>query len=193
MSRFSIFLSALFVLSALAGHALADTSNPPRDGDMIKLIPYPEPVPLPEVMLSSSDKGLVRLSEYRTNLVLLNIWATWCPPCVAELPSLNALQYSMAKDGLLKVVNVSIDTTGPEAVKKYMQDNLLTSLQPFIDVNGDVQKLEVLKGAAGVPVTLIIDPQNRVIGRLDGDADWNGKAARATIDYYLKNVSFSPI
>ena len=188
MSRFLTFLTITFLLSVPV--ASAQLYNPPISGDMVKLVPYDNPQTLPKIMLSSADKGLTYLSEYRNKLVVLNIWATWCPPCVEELPSLNALQYAMGNDKFA-VVTVSIDTTGLEAVKKYLDDNNLKALPAYMDGNEDIRKLEILKGVPGVPVTLLIDPQYRVLARVEGNVDWNGPAARAVLEYYMEHATYS--
>ena len=185
MSR---FFALLFVFSLLVLPA-AYAAGPPISGDMVKLTAYDPPAYLSPVMISSSGEGLTYLSEFEGKLIILNIWATWCPPCIKELPSLNALQYAMGSD-TFEVVTVSVDTTGPEVVKKYMDDNGLKALKPYIDLNKNLQQQEVLSGVAGIPVTLIIDPKGKLLARVAGDADWNGPAARAVIEYYLKNVTF---
>ena len=190
MSRFLL----IFVIVFTSFNAMAQTADvkytPPISGDMVKMTVLDKPVQIPDVMISSSDKGLIYLSEYKTKLVVLNLWATWCPPCIQELPSLNALQHAMGGN-LFDVVTVSLDTNGPEAVKKYLTDNKLDDLPGFIDTNGDIQKLEVLKGVPGVPVTLILSPQMRVLAKIEGDVDWNGKAARDVLEYYAKNISYA--
>ena len=94
---------------------------------------------------------------------------------------------------MVSVLTVSLDTTGNDKVKKFLEDHKLTKLPPYVEVNNNVQQLDVLRGVNGIPVTLIIDPQMRVVAYLPGTADWAGRSARAVIDYYLKNVSFVPV
>lgn len=185
MPRFLSLFFALFLFAV--SPVLAD--GPPISGDMVKLVPYKDKPPMTKVMLSSQDEGLAYLSDFRGRLIILNIWATWCPPCIHELPSLNALQYAMGGDKL-KVITVSLDTAGPKYVKKYLEDKGLSGLTSYIDVNQDLQKLSLLKGVPGIPVTLILDPQMRALARVEGDADWNGPAARAVIEYYLDDVLY---
>lgn len=183
--KYTFVLLLAFLAASVS--AQAKKYDPPLTGDMVKLETYDEPKFLPEVMLSRVPEGLSYLSEYRNSVILLNIWATWCPPCIEELPSLNALQTAMG-NGDFKVVSVSLEQDTPDVVKKYLNDNKLTQLTAFVDANHDIQKLKILKDVPGIPVSLIIDRQGRVVARLQGNADWNGRAARAVIEYYLKNL-----
>src|SRR5690606_29587458 len=130
----------LVVLAFLAFPAQsADYMNPPLTGDMVSLRILPEPVYMPEVMLSKADTGLTYLSEFKGSVILLNIWATWCPPCIDELPSLNALQHSMKSDDF-QIVTVSIDQLDPLKVKEFMEQRKWDALPPYVDANNDVQK-----------------------------------------------------
>lgn len=188
----SVLAVILAVVTTMPAYAQTESlKNPPIKGDMYKLRTLDKSFKLPSALISSVDNGLTNLSEFKGKLIVLNIWATWCPPCVTEMPSLNALQYAMGGDKF-KVVAVSIDKDGLQVAKKYMTDNNLTGLTPYFDVNNDIQQLEVLKGVPGVPVSLIIDPQGNVLSLVEGDVDWNGPDARAVLDYYMKNIpSFS--
>jgi len=190
MHRFLILALAGFLI-LLAPHGFAaDKLTPPLDGDMSRLKTYDSPEEIPDVLIHS-DEGTKHLSDYKGKIVILNLWATWCPPCLHELPALNALQDTSDKTKV-QVLAVSVDTTGLEPVKKYLTDNKLTQLPAMMDQDRNIQQLKVLKGIDGIPVTLIIDPQMRVMARYEGEADWGGENFRATLDYYLKHVSFLP-
>lgn len=189
MQRLFLALWGLFLLSVTPVLAGEFVNEPPLTGDMVKLELFPKPVKLPEVLLSADGGGLEYLSKYRGTIVVLNVWATWCPPCIEELPSLNSLQYAMDPE-TVNVVTVSLDTTGMDKVKKFMLDKNLDKLPPYVEVENSIQKLDAMKDVAGVPVTLILDPQMRMIARMQGPADWGGRSARAVLDYYIENVSF---
>lgn len=167
--------------------AYAQPFNPPLSGEMTRLEVFQKPIPMTEVILSSRDKGLTYLSDYKGKVLLLNVWATWCPPCVVEMPSLNSLQRDLNKEKFA-VIAVSLEKD-VDVVKKFMTDKKLDALHPYIDANGDVQKLEALRDAAGVPVSLIIDSNMQVVARYQGDADWNSPEAKAVINYFLSQQS----
>jgi thiol-disulfide isomerase/thioredoxin len=188
MSRFLFLFAFLFSMHAACA---AEPLSPPLNGDVAAFQVVNAPVQLSQVILGA-DKGSVYLSDFKTNLVVLNIWATWCPPCVEELPSLNALQHAMGSN-TFKVITVSIDTTGVAAVKKYLADNKLDMLTPYVDSNQDIQRLEDLRGMPGIPITLILDPQMKLLAKIQGEVDWNGRDAREMLEYYAKHVRYSPI
>lgn len=185
----TILVCALIIFGISSAHADNVESGPPLTGDMIRLKVLPKPMKLPEVLLAADGQGLAYLSQERGKLVILNVWATWCPPCIEELPSLNALSYAMDPN-MVSIVTVSLDTAGNDKVKKFLEDNDMTKLPPYVEVNNSIQQLDVMRDVTGIPVTLIIDPQMRVIAYLPGSADWSGRSARAVIDYYIKSVSY---
>lgn len=194
MNRFLLTAIIFAVLPFSASAADAPIKlDPPKMEEMVKLETYESAKQLPEVTLAQQDGGLTYLSSNKGKIVVLNIWATWCPPCVKELPSLNALQTAMGGD-TFQVVTVSLDKgeEGLKNTKKFMDDNKLEALVPYVDSYEQMTKLEALKDVPGIPVTLILDQRMRVLARYQGDADWNGRAARAVIEYYLKNTDYNP-
>lgn len=189
MDRFIAFLFLL--LLSFPAFSATFKNDPPLSGDMASLKVFPAPQSVEDVSISSPDGGTT-LASFKGSIVIMNLWATWCPPCIEELPSLNALQFSMDKK-YVQVVTVSLDTTGLEAGKKYLTEHNLMALPPYIDLNHSVQGMQILDKSPGIPITLILDPQMRALAMLQGNADWNGAAARAVIEYYMKNVSYAPV
>jgi thiol-disulfide isomerase/thioredoxin len=115
------------------------------------------------------------LADYRGRIVLLNIWATWCPPCVKEIPALDRLV--VALDGVdVAVVAVSIDSKGINAVRKAFADLDVQKLAPYIDRSG--QALRTVR-AMGLPTSLLIDREGRELGRVVGPAAWDDDATIA--------------
>lgn len=160
---------------------------PPLNGDMAKLEQFDEPQYLPEILLSRSPEGLAYLAEFRGKFLVVNLWATWCPPCLNELPSLNALQLAMGSDDF-QVVTVSFDRNDPAIVKKFLEDHNWKNLTPLIDANNDMQKLDFLKDVPAIPVTIFVDRKLRAIARFQGETDWNGPDTRKVLEYYLANT-----
>lgn len=193
MHRILIILFSVWALIALPSFdAAANNYNPPLKGDMTRLKVINTPTDtLPNMLLSSPDGKHKYLHDFKGSIVVLNMWATWCPPCVKELPSLNALQHSL-DPSYVTVLAVSIDPKSDEQTPKFLIDNNLDQLKPYIDKNEILMTLPQLRGMSGIPVTLILDPQSRILALYNGDADWNGADARAVIDYYRDKVSFVP-
>lgn len=131
---------------------------------------------VPRRMLSTSfvdQQGLkLALADFRGQIVLLNIWATWCPPCIDEMPALDRLQVRLDDSGF-HVLALSIDESMAEVRRFY--DNLgIRHLEPYL-----AQKSRVMAdiAAVGLPTTILIDRGGRERGRLVGPAEWDGRAA----------------
>lgn len=178
------FLPVLICLMLFAAPVRAQEAlSPPLTGDMVKLEVFQKPITVPEIILSSRSSGTKYLSEIKGRITMLNVWATWCPPCVDEMPSFNALQAGYDRKDL-SIVAVSLEKD-MDVVKKFMDENKIDKLEPFIDANGDVQKLDALRSAAGVPVTLFLNRDMEAIAFYQGDADWSSPEARAVVDYFV--------
>ncbi|MEM8934979.1 MAG: TlpA disulfide reductase family protein [Pseudomonadota bacterium] len=111
----------------------------------------------------------VSLANFRGQMVVLNFWATWCAPCLKELPSLDALQERLGGRGVA-VVAVAADPAGPEAARAMFDRLNIANLELYTD---ETLSFASAVGAVDVlPVTVLYDAYGREIGRLIGDADW---------------------
>jgi len=119
-----------------------------------------------EFTVADSDDS-VSLNQYRGEVVLVNFWATWCPPCVEELPSLMTLQERMKGRGLV-VVGVSIDVDG-DAYHRFLTLHNIN----FVTVRDPEQKVASMYGTSGWPETYIIDRQGVLRRKFVGPVDWN--------------------
>jgi thiol-disulfide isomerase/thioredoxin len=139
------------------------------------------PCPLPEgaAAVSFLDGGRrpVRLADFRGKVVLVNLWATWCPPCVKEMPALDALQRRLGGPDFA-VVAISQDAGGIERPKSFLDQRKLGALLPYLDARGAVAA--ALRGP-GLPTSVLLDRQGREIARLVGAADWDSDAMVARI------------
>jgi len=149
----------------------------------LRFVVQAEPRPLPPLGFQDGDGNATDLAQLRGNVVLLNVWATWCPPCRKEMPSLDRLQGQLAGEGL-RVVALSIDkgAAGLPAVKAFYASLGIRNLRVYNDPEGNAG-FEL--GAPGVPVTFLIDREGREIGRLTGPAEWDGPEATALIRRHL--------
>lgn len=127
-----------------------------------------------------ADKAL-SLADFRGKVVLLNIWATWCPPCREEMPSLDRLN---AKRGGadFEVVALSIDRD-TALVESFYEEFGIETLRGYFDPSAQAPNL---LRAPGVPTTLLIDRNGREIGRALGPAAWDGEQVEALIDRALQ-------
>jgi len=175
-----LFLSRrLFIVSgtvAIGSPALANVGPELIKGTLAKFDVSRAGKALPDdiVFLDPDDKPL-RLSDYRGKVVLLNFWATWCAPCVKEMPSLDKLQGAMGKDKFV-VLPLSLDGPSRPKVAPFYKDKSIDNLGVYFDKGRKVQQeLDV----SVLPTSILIDPQGREIGRLEGEADWDKPEALA--------------
>ena len=186
----AVALSGVAVAASLAALTLTGKPAPPEPifvpigappppvtlRGMDALVPTDPPKPLPTLGFLDGNGARHDLAEFRGHPMLLNLWATWCQPCIAELPALAALARTEAKDGIA-VVALSTDHGGPAQVRSFLAAHGI-DLPVRVDPDGHV--LEAL-GINGLPTTLLIDARGRERGRLEGAADWNSEAARRAI------------
>ncbi len=125
--------------------------------------------PVPEITFSDGAGGERSLAEFRGKGVILNFWATWCAPCIREMPALDRLQAAVSGDGI-EVVTLSEDRGGAAVVEKFFRKVQIRNLPAFIDIRGKaLRKL----GIIGLPTTILIDARGFEIGRVVGVAEWD--------------------
>lgn len=120
------------------------------------------------LVFTDAQGGQHALSDERGHYMLLNIWATWCAPCVREMPSLQILQSKF--DAKQLVILPLSEDRGDAVVTSFYQTHAI-KLRVAIDQGGIAPSALKLRG---LPTTLLIDPEGREIGRVEGDVDWSG-------------------
>jgi thiol-disulfide isomerase/thioredoxin len=125
----------------------------------------------------------LKISDYKGNFIILNIWATWCIPCREEMPSLDRLQHSF-KDRKLIVLAISQDRAGKRLVKNFYKEMNIRYLDVFIDSPGYAKRMV---GAFMLPTTIVIGPDGIEIGRLLGGANWDSKEAVSLMRNLLRD------
>lgn len=126
------------------------------------------------VSLATGDS--VGLDHYAGDVVMINIWATWCQPCEAEMPSIQRLYDEMAPEGL-KLVSVSVEFSSPDAVRKWLADRHLT-FPVLLDKGGHI---EDVYQTTGVPETFVLDRQGVIVKKVIGATAWDAPAQKALI------------
>jgi thiol-disulfide isomerase/thioredoxin len=153
-------------------------------GSMAKLKTWAQPRPMPASTFNDADGKPTDLSKFKGKVVVVNVWATWCAPCVVEMPTLAALQKRYEGSDLV-VVPVSVD----KPIK-------LADAKNFIDVNAPLLLFHDPLGVAGLPTalgplrgmpsTIIYDRKGREVARLEGEAKWDSPEAIALMEAVLK-------
>ena len=141
-------------------------------GDMA-MFAFKAPHTLPDVNFNGPDGKPVSIDTWRGKVVLLNLWATWCPPCRKEMPDLDRLQAQLGGNEF-EVVAVSLDRGSDTAPRQFLNSIGVKNLRFFHDPKA---RLATNLKAIGMPATLLLDREGREIGRLVGPAHWGGNDA----------------
>lgn len=160
----AITVGLAVVISLVIASLLWDDSSL----ESLKMSSTPQSYPAPDFRFPDIDGKTIRLSDYRGKIVLVNVWATWCAPCVYEMPSMEKL-YKEFKGQHFEILAVSIDEVGGEAVAPFMKKYKLT-FPALLDPEGSIK---ALYGVTGIPETFIIDAAGMVIGKIIGPRDWD--------------------
>ncbi len=174
-------LSGLLALSLALAAAGALAAPQAEAAAAFRFTPYPAPRPVPPLSFLDGKGQPTSLAAFRGKVVLLNIWATWCPPCVREMPTLNKLQKLLGGKEFA-VVPLSVDRGGLFAVKSFYQDNFIDHLPIYVDPTTKVlDQLDIL----GTPTTILIDKQGREVARTLGPQDWDQPSVIAQLRHYI--------
>ncbi|HEX3537985.1 MAG TPA: TlpA disulfide reductase family protein [Stellaceae bacterium] len=133
-----------------------------------EFIPADPPQPAPEISVTDSDGKAVVLADLKGKLVLINLWATWCQPCIKEMPSLAALPKALG-DGFV-LLAVSEDHGGGKVVAPFVDKLGLDQLKVYLDPESKVGHAFNVRG---LPTSIVIGPKGDVLGRVEGAAEWD--------------------
>ncbi|MBU6372080.1 MAG: TlpA family protein disulfide reductase [Alphaproteobacteria bacterium] len=151
-------------------------------GAMAKLVVDPAAPAQPATEFLNAENQPVSLAQFRGKVLVVNLWATWCAPCVTEMPTLAALQAAYADKGLV-VAPISVDRLDDRDDAKAELAKLGAGHLAFY---GDhTYRIAYDLKAQGFPTTIVYGKDGREIGRVAGEADWNSPDARALIEAAL--------
>ena len=169
-----LLAGALFSTLAAASHEASE----PSDGTVNSFRWLKNPPLLPEISVEHWPGKRVSLSSYRGKIVLLNLWASWCPPCIRELPALDRMQQRLGGEEF-EVVAISLDRSAEPARAMFVDRLALEHLDFLIEPAESLGKffpVDVL------PSNFIIDRDGRAIGMLRSYVDWESRAADEFIE-----------
>jgi thiol-disulfide isomerase/thioredoxin len=173
------FATALFVLLLGLPVAVAAGNETIKPGEFIPATPQQ---PAPQVGFTDADGKPMTLADFEGKPVLVNFWATWCQPCLKEMPSLDRLQAAL--DGRLAVAAVSEDRGGAKRVGQFVDAMALTKLKIYLDPKGDLGHAFNVRG---LPTSIVIDAKGRVVGQVEGGAEWDSVKMMDVLKPLLQN------
>jgi thiol-disulfide isomerase/thioredoxin len=186
-------LAVLYATTGFLGNGVTVCAGAPATGKSLETLAKGEvaafraplrPASMAKLTFSGPDGQPVKLADFAGKTVLLNLWATWCIPCRAEMPALAKLQAAKG-GGDFQVVAVSLDLTGPERPKAFLKEVGADNLTFYADSTNAVLRDRDLAGS-GLPQTYLLDPKGCQIGVVTGPAEWASADAAALIDAAVK-------
>jgi thiol-disulfide isomerase/thioredoxin len=159
-------------------------ADEPSDGTVASFKPVEPPYPVTGVQFSDASGRPVRIDDFVGRVVLLNLWATWCPPCVRELPALDRLAGRFA-DEPFAVVTLALDQGGALQAAPFFERLGIANLVLYVDparAIGEVLPDDVL------PASFFIDREGRVVSYLRSYVDWDDASA----DRLIRDLLVSP-
>ena len=162
--------------------ATAKRLAPLASGELAAFKPADTPELFDTLAFKAPDGSDTSLAAFAGRVVLVNLWATWCVPCRAEMPALDRLQ--AAKGGVaFSVVPVNVDVKSRERAKAFLSDIGVTKLAFYSDPSmGVFNNLKQRGLAFGLPTTLLVDGKGCRLGTVEGPAAWDSDEAKALID-----------
>jgi len=161
--------------------ATASRLKPLLRGEVAAILPATDAQRVPDLAFTDTGGAARRLAEFRGRWVLVNLWATWCAPCRAEMPALDALQARLGGDRF-EVVAIDLDTRNPERARTFLGEIGVRRLAFYADHSAQVLRdLRTIGRAVGLPTTLLVDPAGCEVAHLPGPANWASEDASALI------------
>lgn len=132
---------------------------------------------MPVATLADPSGATLATTDLKGKPALVNLWATWCVPCIAEMPMLDELAAELGRS--VRVVTVSEDMTGAEAVEPFFAARKLANLPKWMDPKNDLAV--AYGGGAGLPLTVLYDAAGKEVWRISGGYDWSTAEARELV------------
>ncbi|MGD9614214.1 MAG: TlpA family protein disulfide reductase [Alphaproteobacteria bacterium] len=182
--RGSALLRGVAISLLLASTAASAADKSRNNVTFGQFSPVAAPLPAPEVGFTDMEGKPAGFADFRGRPAVVNLWATWCQPCLREMPSLERLQEKLA--GRLAVVAISQDRGGDKAVTPFLARLGLDKVRVYLDPKSEVGKAF---GVRGLPTSIVLDAEGREIGRVEGEAEWDSAAMLAVLEPLVKTAA----
>lgn len=189
-SKIAFYLALALMFFSIGTQVLADhEASEPSDGSVDSFRWLTSPLPVSRVAIHDGQGKKIALSRFKGKIVLLNIWASWCPPCIRELPALDRLQQRLGGDDF-EVVVVSIDSD-PELARQMFSDQLsLEHLQLYL---APAEQLGKSFPVDVLPSSFFVDRQGQAMGLLRSYVEWDAALADTLIKRLIDGVEASTL
>lgn len=152
-----------------------------RTGDMKKLVIHDAPRSRLETPFETATGEKITIEDFGGKMLVVNFWATWCPPCRKEMPSLDRLRAQMAGDDF-ELIAISMDSASTEKIEAFFNEIPQAGQEPYTIEHLAIYREPTMRIGAegaipGLPVTLVLNPQGEEIARLQGEAEWDSPEA----------------
>ena len=175
---FGSVIFIVFIIWFIAG----SSNTPPITGQMKNFKISNRVVPAPRIPFHDANGNKKVLSDFEGKVLLINFWATWCAPCIREIPSIARLHAK--KNGQnFRVLPISTDAKGADAPLKFLKKINQTDLPIYVDSK---MVLARAMGVSVLPTSLLVDRRGNVIGSIVGAVEWDSAEALALINHYQK-------
>ncbi len=179
--KWTVAAALMFLLVAPALGAADDgEADMPDRTKLGEFVPSSQPYPAPAISLADTTGQSIELSELQGKLVIVNLWATWCEPCLREMPSLERLQSRLGER--IAVLAVAEDRGGNKTVEPFIAKLGLKSVKIYIDPKSEAGHAF---GVRGLPTSFLIDREGKVLGRVEGAAEWDSPKILGVIEPIL--------
>jgi thiol-disulfide isomerase/thioredoxin len=178
--RWSRAFASLLLLILAGGSAAEDDPDVSERVPLGEFIPASPLLPAPAISFVDLAGNTVSLSEFTGKIVLVNLWATWCEPCLREMPSLEQVQSRLGDK--IAVVAISEDHGGSKTVEPFIDKLGLKSVKIYLDPKSVIERAFKVRG---LPTSFLIDREGRVLGRVEGAAEWDAPKLLKVLKSFL--------
>jgi thiol-disulfide isomerase/thioredoxin len=169
LSRRSLLAAASGLAAGSIAGNRARAQDIPEMPDAADTIRRTTPIAAPNLQFTDATGRKLKLSDYRGAGLVVDVWATWCGPCVAEFPSLAALAPKLAPAKIF-VLPISIDMGGLDVVRAFYLSRHIKTLPILLDPQGNAMNA---LNTSGIPITIIVNPTGQIVAHTLGAANWN--------------------
>ena len=174
-------LTSLSINTAMAYPGMQKKDNGTAQSSIDRISVLPETYPIDVVPFSDSNGKPVDFSQYRGKVIMVNMWATWCPPCVRELPAIERLASKFDK-AQFEILPISIDLDGKEQVEPFLKE---LGMEDFTSYYDEKQQLGQVFPLDTIPATFILNKEGELIAFVRTFVDWDDEKAVELIQSFI--------